>query len=140
MDKQYTIYDYIEHPKRWKTEDHKAIEVLILHKYGHMVQMQYHNPSFNGCIIDDYTNAIDRAILALYKKVGYKMSNRDICKKALYEYIDSLDDDGIYELIVDQNIDGPGTFSCSECEKQYGTDRCNDKDICKNRFISWISS
>lgn len=67
------------------------------------------------------------------------MSNRDKCKKALYEYIDSLDDSELYELIAEQNLDGLDIYSCEECEKEYGNSKCDDLDICKIRFLSWIS-
>lgn len=69
MEGQMSIYEYIKIPLRWPTADHKAIDVLLSHKYGHMMKMQYANPSFAGCPIDDYTNAIDRAVLSLNEKI-----------------------------------------------------------------------
>ena len=66
------------------------------------------------------------------------MSNRDKCKKAMHEYVDGLDDSGIYNFIMDQELQGPDLYECSECEAEHGNDMCDDSDICEKRFLSWI--
>ena len=35
-----------------------------------MVRIQYANPSFYGCPIDDYTDAIDIALIELHKQMN----------------------------------------------------------------------
>lgn len=67
------------------------------------------------------------------------MSNREKCKKALCDYINALDDDGLYEFILEQGLEGPEMFSCKECEKNYGNSKCDEAGICKTRFLSWTS-
>ncbi len=66
------------------------------------------------------------------------MSNRDKCKKAMHEYVDSLDDIGIYDFILDQELQGPDLYGCSKCEAEHGKDMCDDPHICEKRFLSWI--
>ena len=68
------------------------------------------------------------------------MSNREKCKKALYDYIDSLDDKGIFNFIIDQEVIGTSLYDCVACEKEHGSEECSsDTDICEKRFIDWLN-
>lgn len=65
---QITIFEELEKPtSNWKNKYHKAFDVLKSAKTGHMTRMQYNNPAFGGCPKDDYTDAIDTALLVLSK-------------------------------------------------------------------------
>jgi len=66
------------------------------------------------------------------------MSNRDKCKKAIHEYIDSLDNHGIYEFMSDQCLKGTDIFDCESCESEQGNDKCGDAGECERRFLAWI--
>ncbi len=65
--------------------------------------------------------------------------NREKCREALHRYIDTLDDDGMYNLISDMEIEGDGIFSCSVCSATYGDESCNFADDCEKRFNEWIN-
>lgn len=46
----------------------RAFEALKNQKTSHMAKIIHYNPSFSGCPIDDFTNAIDLALLLLWPK------------------------------------------------------------------------
>lgn len=66
------------------------------------------------------------------------MSNRDRCRQALHRYIDSLDDEGMFSLIGDMEIQEDGILTCSACESAYGTENCHMSGECERRFMEWI--
>ena len=74
-----------------------------------------------------------------YTEPEEHMSNRDRCRKALHQYIDSLDDEGMYSLIGDMEIQGEGILTCSACESAYGTENCHMSGECERRFMEWIN-
>lgn len=68
---QITIFEELERPIcNWKNKYHKAFDVLKSAKTGHMTRMQYSNPAYSGCPRDDYTDAIDIALLELSKHIN----------------------------------------------------------------------
>lgn len=67
------------------------------------------------------------------------MSNRDRCRQALHRYIDSLDDEGMFSLIGDMEIQGDGILTCSACGSAYGVENCHISGECERRFKEWIN-
>ena len=66
--------------------------------------------------------------------------NKNKLIKALHEYIDSLDDNGLYDFVLDNEMQGKDIFECSDCESTYGG--CAylgiGENTCKIRFINWM--
>ena len=68
---QKTMSEYLNQPiGNWKNRYHKAFDILKDIKYGHMVSIQAANTAFCGCPTDDFTDAIDIALLELYKHIN----------------------------------------------------------------------
>lgn len=67
------------------------------------------------------------------------MNNREKCKQALHDYIDSMDDSGIFEFIAEQSLQGTEVYGCSNCESDHGAEKCDEPGICKKRFLEWIT-
>lgn len=44
--------------------------------------------------------------------------NKERTIAILHGFIDSLDDDGIYDLIEDIQLEGEGVFTCAKCEEK----------------------
>lgn len=65
--------------------------------------------------------------------------NKEKTIAILHKFIDSLDDDGIYDLIEDIQLEGEGVFTCGKCEEKYGA--CDDSEniMCKERFGKWMN-
>lgn len=67
-----TLGEYLNQPiGPWKNKYNMVFDTLKSQKYGHMVRIQYANPSFYGCPTDDYTNDIEKVTCKLcLKKVN----------------------------------------------------------------------
>ena len=65
------------------------------------------------------------------------MSNREKLKQALHNYIDTLDDEGMYDFITENEITGPDILTCEKCEKLFGS--CDEQYLCKERYSEWIN-
>lgn len=60
-------------PKKYK----RAYDVLINAKHSHMVRSQVQNPAFSGCHRDDYTDAIDLALLLIWNKFNQELKTEE---------------------------------------------------------------
>ena len=70
------------------------------------------------------------------------LTNREKMMEALHNHIDRLDDDGIYELIEGQELEGEGILTCGKCENLYGIckTKCKGTEVCRRRFFEYIKN
>lgn len=64
------------------------------------------------------------------------MKNREKMRQALHAYIDSLDDEGMYRIVIEEDIEGTGIFGCDICEKEYG--ECANEIECEKKYRDWV--
>lgn len=64
------------------------------------------------------------------------MKNREKMRQALHAYIDSLDDEGMYKMAMEEKIEGTGVFGCDICEKEYG--ECTNEIECEEKYMEWV--
>jgi hypothetical protein len=71
------------------------------------------------------------------------MANKEKMVKALHEYVDSLDDNGLYEFINNEELSGGNIFDCDKCCEYFG--ECeenlttkNQIEACKQNYMKWL--
>lgn len=57
----------------------------------------------------------------------------------LHNYIDSLDDEDIYDLMDYIQLEGEGVFTCNKCEEKYGNCEDGGNMPCRERFVKWMN-